>query len=189
MNNLSEEQMKMLEPYMRNNMQHLKKMTSSILSKTGEEIYDLDYDDFYSIANETAWKTIMTYNSARKCKYDTYLYASINFNVKTEIRNRHRQKRWINYIAIHYYCTDDEFDTLYNIDSEIDLFEEIEKDYKYIDLYNEIKKYYPHVTKEEFIVLFYKANGYKDKDIKNFLEITSYRYGKIKENIKNIKVI
>lgn len=55
MNNLSEEQMKMLEPYMRNNMQHLKKMTRSILSKTGEEIYDLDYDDFYSIANETAW--------------------------------------------------------------------------------------------------------------------------------------
>ena len=131
----------------------------------------------------------MTYNSARKCKYDIYLYASINFKVKTEIRNRHRQKRWINYIAIHYYCTDDEFDTLYNIDSEIDLFEEIEKDYKYIDLYNEIKKYYPHVTKDEFIVLFYKANGYKDKDIKNFLEITSYRYGKIKENIKNIKVI
>lgn len=41
--------MKMLEPYMRNNMQHLKKMTRSILSKTGEEIYDLDYDDFYSI--------------------------------------------------------------------------------------------------------------------------------------------
>ena len=59
----------------------------------------------------------------------------------------------------------------------------------YIDLYNEIKKCYPHVTKEEFIVLVYKANGYKDKDIKNFLEITSYRYGKIKENIKNIKVI
>ena len=56
-----------------------------------EETYDLDYDDFYSIANETAWKTIMTYNSARKCKYDTYLYASINFKVKTEIRNRHRQ--------------------------------------------------------------------------------------------------
>ena len=41
--------MKMLEPYMRNNMQHLKEMTRSILSKTGEEIYDLDYDDFYSI--------------------------------------------------------------------------------------------------------------------------------------------
>ena len=41
MNNLSEEQMKMLEPYMRNNMKHLKEMTRSILSKTGEEIYQI----------------------------------------------------------------------------------------------------------------------------------------------------
>ena len=178
-----------MQVYLYNNMALLKRSTKNILNLIGIKINEVDYDDFYSIANETAWKTIMTYNSARKCKYDTYLYASINFKVKTEIRNRHRQKRWINYIAIHYYCTDDKFDTLYNIDSEIDLFEEIEKDYKYFDLYNEIKKYYPHVTKEEFIVLFYKANGYKDKDIKNFLEITSYRYGKIKENIKNIKVI
>lgn len=59
MNNLNEEQMKMLEPYMRNNMQHLKEMTRSILSKTGEEIYDLDYDDFYSIANETACRALI----------------------------------------------------------------------------------------------------------------------------------
>lgn len=165
---------------------------NSVKAKIDE--IDLKYNTYSNLLMIMPKDSLCSLDELNDVEMRNNLYLRINELLGRKLIGRgiafNEQSKWrINYVAIHYYCTDDEFDILYNIDFGIDLFEEIAKDYNYIDLYNGIKKYYPHVTKEEFIVLVYKANGYKDKDIKNFLEITSYRYGKIKENIKSIKVI
>ena len=42
-----------LDPYCKNNMQLLKKISRSIFLKLGETLSESDYDDFYSFANMT----------------------------------------------------------------------------------------------------------------------------------------
>ena len=68
--------MKILEPYMVNEMQLLKKITIDILNKTDEEVCQADYDDFYSVANETAWQTILTYNPKKNVNI-IHIYISV----------------------------------------------------------------------------------------------------------------
>ena len=51
-----------LEPYCENDMRLLKSISNSIFRWFNEPITNADYDDFYSLANETLWKAYNAYN-------------------------------------------------------------------------------------------------------------------------------
>ena len=51
-----------LELYCENDMRLLKRISNSIFRRFNEPIAESDYDDFYSLANETLWKAYNAYN-------------------------------------------------------------------------------------------------------------------------------
>lgn len=52
-----------LEPYCKDNMRLLKKLSKSIFLRLNEPLTEADYDDFYSIANMTLWQCYNSYST------------------------------------------------------------------------------------------------------------------------------
>lgn len=181
---LNKEQMELLEPYLRNNMKKLKNITRMLLLGMNEKLYECDYDDFYSIANMTIWQAIMEYKKSRKCKFNTFLYFCLRRKFKTEIRDRHRDKRKINFesYSLEYMREKQDYE-LSIIDLNMDLDYVIEKNQTYIEKYGEIKRYFPAITDKQINILGYLYDGYKANEIQNILNISRYEY------IKNIRVL
>lgn len=53
--NIKEEQIKLIEYYLKDDSKKLKNIANKILNQLNEKIYDLDYEDFYSLAGEILW--------------------------------------------------------------------------------------------------------------------------------------
>ena len=56
-------------------------------------IYQKDYDDFYSVANECVEKAIRMFDENSKHDFDTYIKSCLIKKIKTEMTKRNRQKR------------------------------------------------------------------------------------------------
>ena len=65
MTKLTDYQNELMQVYLYNNMALLKRSTKNILNLIGIKINEVDYDDFYSIANMTLWQAIIEYDNSR----------------------------------------------------------------------------------------------------------------------------
>lgn len=179
------EKIKLLDPYMKNNMYLLKALTHRILSKMNEKLYGLDYDDFYSIANMTSWQACIKYNEERNCNFNTYLTSCLTFKFKSEIRDRHRAKRIINYIAYSLENIEEEINSdIWLAETQVDVECKVIELQDHINLYNNIRQYIPDITNLQIQILEYLIEGYHAKEIQSLLYISQYEYSK---NIKSIK--
>lgn len=90
----------LLQPYCENEMKLLKRISKSIFMKFNEPISNADYDDFFSIANATLWQAYQAYDPDKGVCFEGFLYSCLQKKFKTELRNRHRDKRVVNQFAV-----------------------------------------------------------------------------------------
>ena len=79
-----------LQEYYRQDARKSKNIVNKIIVTFGG-ISQKDYDDFYSVANETIANAIQGFDNTRN--FDTYIYACLTNKIKTEITRRNRLKR------------------------------------------------------------------------------------------------
>lgn len=81
-----------LEKFSENDMRKIKYISNKILEKIGG-IYQMDYDDFYSIANTELYKLAKKYNEQVGATFEQYYITCLKNKFKTELTRRNRQKR------------------------------------------------------------------------------------------------
>lgn len=179
-----------LEPYCKNNMQLLKKISRSIFLKLGETLSESDYDDFYSIANMTLWQAYNSYNSDMGISFAVFLHGCIKRKFKTEVRDRHRAKRVINQFTTSLDDSDDDGNDIYNlIPSDFDTFEEATNNNQFQD---KAQQYISKLSSQQVNILNLLMDGYEPKDIRQILEISSKEYAenmKIMRSFENVKIL
>lgn len=87
---------KIINSYYENNAQKLRTMVDKILFKL--KFYDIDNEDFYSLANEIFVDVLRRYDD--KQDFDGFLYSCLTNKFKTEMTRRHRYKRKADRLSI-----------------------------------------------------------------------------------------
>lgn len=85
-----------LNSYYENEAKKLHNLVDKILKKL--QFVDIDYDDFYSLANEIFVDVIKRYDGDRD--FDGFLYSCLINKFKTEMTRRNRYKRQADKLAI-----------------------------------------------------------------------------------------
>lgn len=175
-------------------MRLLKKISKSIFLRLGEPLTEADYDDFYSIANMTLWQVYNSYDISKGANFNTYLCNCLKKKFKTEIRDRHRGKRVINQLATSLDATNDSEEgcTISDfIPSDFDTFEEVVKNNNE-QFQDKVQQYISKLSNQQINILNLLIDGYKPKDIRQILEISSTEYAenmKIMRSFENVKIL
>lgn len=186
-----------LEPYCKNNMRLLKNISRSIFLRFNEPLTEADYDDFYSIANITLWQCYNSYNSDMGICFDVFLRGCIKRRFKTEIRDRHREKRVINQFTTSLDAPsigksgEEECSLLDVLASDFDTFEEATKNNNE-QFQDKVQQYISKLSSQQINILNLLIDGYKPKDIRQILEISSTEYAenmKIMRSFENVKIL
>lgn len=176
--------LKMLQPYCDNNMQLLKKISKSIFLKMNEQLVQADYDDFYSVANMTLWLAYGNYSPDRGVRFESFLYDCLKKRFKTEIRNRHRDKRVINQFTVSIDTIDENECSIEDfIISDFDTFEEVMKENEG-QFSEKIQQYISSLSSIQKKILDFLVKGYKTEEIRKILGISLKEYN---DNVKVIK--
>ena len=176
--------LKMLQPYCDNNMQLLKKISKSIFLKMNEQLVQADYDDFYSVANMTLWLAYGNYSPDRGVRFENFLYDCLKKRFKTEIRNRHRDKRVINQFTVSIDTIDENECSIEDfIISDFDTFEEVMKENEG-QFSEKIQQYISSLSSLQKKILDFLVKGYKIEEIRKILGISLKEYN---DNVKVIK--
>lgn len=103
-----------LKAYYKNNAQKLHKMVDNILFKLK---FDVDHEDFYSLANEIFVDVLRRYNKSKSKSFDGFLYSCLMNKFKTEMTRTNRVKRQAdkNAISIETPISDSENSTVEDI--------------------------------------------------------------------------
>lgn len=183
-----------LEPYCKDNMRLLKKLSKSIFLRLNEPLTEADYDDFYSIANMTLWQCYNSYSTNKGASFNTFLCDCLKKKFKTEIRDRHREKRVINQFTTSLDATNDseeECSILDFIPSDFDTFEEVTKNNNE-QFQDKVQQYISKLSNQQVNILNLLIDGYTPKDIQQILEISSTEYAenmKIMRSFENVKIL
>lgn len=78
-----------INTYYENNAGKLREVVDSVLVKL--KFFDVDNEDFYSLANEIFWDAVKRYDNNRS--FDGFLYSCLMNRFKTEMTKRNRLKR------------------------------------------------------------------------------------------------
>lgn len=183
-----------LEPYCKDNMRLLKKLSKSIFLRLNEPLTEADYDDFYSIANMTLWQCYNSYSSDKGASFNTFLCNCLKKKFKTEIRDRHREVRVINQLATSLDATNDSEEKCSILDfipCDFDTFEEVTKNNNE-QFQDKVQQYISKLSNQQVNILNLLIDGYKPKDIRQILEISSTEYAenmKIMRSFENVKIL
>lgn len=85
-----------LNSYYKNNAEKLHKLVDDILKKL--KFYDVDKEDFYSLANEIFVDVLKRYDNEKS--FNGFLYSCLTNKFKTEMTRRNRQKRQTDKMSI-----------------------------------------------------------------------------------------
>ena len=85
-----------LNSYYKNNAEKLHKLVDDILKKL--KFYDVDKEDFYSLANEIFVDVLKRYDNEKS--FNGFLYSCLTNKFKTEMTRRNRQKRQADKMSI-----------------------------------------------------------------------------------------
>ena len=179
------------EPYCKNDMRLLRSISKSIFLRLGESLTEAEYDDFYSIANITLFQAYNSYNPDMGISFDVFLRGCLKRKFKTEIRDRHREKRVINQFTMSLDATTDdkgECRLLDSIASDFDTFVEVTQNSNE-QFHDKTKQYMSKLSNQQVNLLM---DGYNPKDIQRILEISSSEYNenmKIMRSFENVKIL
>lgn len=185
----------MLQPYCENDMRKLKRMSESIFMKFNEPLAKADYDDFYSIANITLWQAYNSYDPDIGIKFEAFLYSCLQKKFKTELVNRHRQKRILNQFAVSLDAVsgnDEEYSLLDCIASDFDTFEESIKGDEKEQFQDKVKQYISRLSKKQANILSLLTDGYKPGEIQQILKISPIEYADnlyVIKSYENVKIL
>ena len=185
----------MLQPYCENDMRKLKRMSESIFMKFNEPLAKADYDDFYSIANITLWQAYNSYDPDIGIKFEAFLYSCLQKKFKTELVNRHRQKRILNQFAVSLDAVNEnekECNLLDFIASDFDTFEEVAKRQENGQYQDKIQRYISKLSNLQVSILNLLVDGYKPNEIQKILEISATEYAdnmQFMRSYENVKIL
>lgn len=184
-----------LQPYCKNDMQLLKKISRTIFMRFNEPLVQSDYSDFYSIANMTLWQAYNSYNPDTGISFDGFLRSCLRKKFKTELTHRHRQKRVLNQFAVSLDVVNDseqECSLLNLIPSDFDTFEEVVKrneDQQYRD---KVQQYISRLSDQQVNILNLLIDGYRANEIQQILKMSAKEYSEnlmFMRSYENVKIL
>ena len=184
-----------LQPYCENDMQRLKKISRSIFMRFNESLTKADYDDFYSIANETLWKAYNSYDPDMGISFEGFLCSCLQKKFKTELTHRHRQKRILNQFATSLDAVkeDEEGRSLLElIPSDFDTFEEVTKAQENGQCQDKVQMYLSRLSNRQVNILNLLVDGFKPMEIRQILDISEREYSDDMHFIRsyeNVKIL
>lgn len=184
-----------LQPYCENNMRRLKNISRSIFMKFNEPLAESDYDDFYSIANMTLWKAYNSYDPDMGISFEGFLCSCLQKKFKTELTNRHRQKRILNQFAtsLNAVIEDEDGKSLLElIPSDFDTFEEVTKAQENGQYQDKVQMYIARLSNRQVSILNLLMDGYKPVEIRKILEISAKEYSDDMQTMRsyeNVKIL
>ena len=184
---MANKELAMLQPYCEDDMRLLKKMSKSIFMRFNEPLAKADYDDFYSIANETLWKAYNAYDPDTGISFDGFLRSCLQKKFKTELTRRHRQKRIIDRFAVPWDAGDangEECCLLDFIPSDSDTFEEAVKEADGGGYRDRIRQYISRLSNQQVNMLNLLIDGYKPNEIQRILGMSPKGYA---ENLHTMR--
>ena len=178
-----------INAYYAKDAKKLHKMVDKILIKLK---FNVDNEDFYSLANEIFVDVIKRYDNSKS--FDGFLYSCLMNKFKTEMTRRNRVKRQAdkNSISIDTPIGDDENCTLNDIIAdkntiESDFFGENKDGYSY-----QMQKYLSRLSHLQREVLRLISIGFTQKEILEELKINKKQYEDCYNSIhsyKNISIL
>ena len=188
-------QLSLLQPYCEDDMRRLKKISKSIFLRFNEPLTEVDYDDFYSIANMTLWQASKSYSADMGISFDVFLRTCLKKKFKTEIRDRHRAKRVISQFTTSLDSAnedDEECSLLDFIESDFDTFEEAVKQQNNEQFQSKVQEYFSKLSNQQINILNLLIDGYKPNEIMQILELSSREFAenmKIIKSFENVKIL
>lgn len=163
-----------IEKYAMNEMKKLKVICFPILIKIGG-ISEIDYDDFYSIANETLWMAANNFDESKHDNFDVFLKGCIARRFKTEMTKRNREKR-ISRKNI------DSLDQPIGVDGDITWKDVIESDFDIDNQIDELSnnenviRYIQSLTPKQKQIAQLVIDGYDIRDIRLMLNMSEEKF-------------
>ena len=184
-----------LQPYCENDMKRLKKMSRSIFMRFNESLANADYDDFYSIANETLWKAYNSYDPDMGVSFEGFLHSCLQKKFKSELKYRHSQKRILNQFATSLDAVkeDEEGRSLLElIPSDFDTFDEVTKRQENGQYHDKVQMYLSRLSNRQVNILNLLVDGFKPVEIRQILDISEKEYSddmQIMRSYENVKIL
>ncbi len=184
-----------LEPYCEDDMRLLRKISNSIFRRFNESLAKADYDDFYSIANETLWKAYNAYNPDMGVGFDGFLRSCLEKKFKSELTRRHRQKRIIDRFAVSLDAVGDDGEECSLMDfipSDSDTFEEAVKGTDGGGYRDRIRQYISRLSNQQVNMLNLLIDGYKPNEIQRILGMSPKGYAEnlcTMRSYENVKIL
>lgn len=187
-----------LQPYCEDNMKLLKRISKSIFMRFSESLSEADYDDFYSIANLTLWQAVNTYREGTDVTFDLFLRSCLKKKFATEIRDRHRGKRVLNYLSESLDAENEEnkenkkYRLIDMIPDNFDTFEEVLRRQEKEQTSYKVQQYISKLSCRQKRILKLLTDGYKPKEVQKLLKITSAEYKnamRIMRSFENVKIL
>ena len=169
--------------YYENNAYLIRKIVDGILSKFGG-ISNKDYDEFYSVANETFVKSLRDYDGT--IHFSVFLKSCLIKKIKGEITRRNRLKRTIDREAVSLNEAINEGE-----ENEITLEETIPSkifvDEEIIDKKECIESYFKALssTQKKIVKLLYA--GYEPNEIRTLLKLSKKQYDILFNDLSKIE--
>lgn len=206
MSNLTKEQKEeLMNFYCNKEMKNLKNTSEKIFKKYG--INNLDYDEYYSIANETLWKTIETYDGEKCDNFHAFFVDCLKRKFFTYFRDQNSRKKRNPDATLQ----ENELEikrkygnTFVSLDAVtpdgVNLSEVISSDYNLenevidgIEEYSDkLRKYFLKLSKKQIKVAKLLIDGYSASEIISILKISNKEYMDCMSAIKkhsNIKIL
>lgn len=133
-----------------------KSISNSILRRFNEQLAKADYDDFYSIANETLWKAYNAYDPDMGVSFEGFLRSCLENKFKTELTRRHRQKRIIDRYAVSLDVANEGGNDCCLLDfipSDFNTFEEAVKEVDGEQYRDKVKRYIARLSNQQIAIL------------------------------------
>ena len=184
-----------LQPYCEDDMRLLRKISNSIFRRFNESLAKADYDDFYSVANETLWKAYNAYNPDMGVGFDGFLRSCLEKKFKSELTRRHRQKRIIDRFAVSLDAVDGDGDDCCLLDfipSDFDTFEEAVKETDGGGHRDKVRQYIARLSNQQVNMLNLLIDGYKPNEIQRMLEMSPKGYAEnlyTMRSYENVKIL
>lgn len=192
---MASKELALLEPYCEDDMRLLKKISNSIFRRYNEPLAKADYDDFYSIANETLWKAYNAYDPDMGVGFEGFLRSCLEKKFKSELTRRHRQKRIIDRFAVSLDAVDDDGEDCCLLDfipSASDTFEEAVRETDGGEYRDKIRQYISRLSNQQVNILNLLIDGYKPNEIQRILGISPKGYAEnlyTMRSYENVKIL
>ena len=174
----------LLDMYYAGNAKRLHYLVDRILRKFGG-VFQSDFDDFYSIANEVFTVVLKSYDGSRD--FENYFCSCLANRIKTEMTKRNRIKRMCGRESVSMEALMGEEEQAV-IGEWVVSGQDVESELFGNDEYfmeEKMKKYWDSLSAMQRTILTLKMNGYKKTEILHKLDITEKIYDKNFAQIKS----